>query len=554
MHNDPRHGSHLPPLRATPTWAGWLYLLLPPLALALVFAAVGIGYDGLRRAALFLPGAWFAWRWLLTGRRRWQLLTHLWVLAFVLDAIIRIYLWLLYQARPDSAFLLFALANTGSSEVGEFFLQYLPQLAAVLAIVALALGWFQWLPRYRLYARQSPATGARVLVGFLCLLLLAGYALRPSREAHPLLYWSAYPQRVQAFRERLEDTATLLRAWDDVAAADFRGYEGPERQTFVLVIGESTTRFNMQLCGYPRETTPRLSALAAELAVFCRAWSPAASTVPSMRLMLTSATLAADAPDEQGTSLLAMARRAGFRLYWISNQDDQYSWSLFGKYADEAVFLNRRSGRDSKSLDESVLPDFRRFIAEEAPRKLVVVHLIGAHPNYESRYGEDFAHFDADSDDAIEEQMRAADRSAWVRWQRNNYDNVVRYQDYLLGEMHAALKALPGDEARAWLYVSDHGNEVGHERDFVGHSPISEAGYAVPVLYWSNRMDRQQVAALQPAERPILVDVLDDNLLNLLGIRSVRYLPQRDWFSGAYEWQPPPRWPLWLQQEGEADP
>jgi heptose-I-phosphate ethanolaminephosphotransferase len=38
---------------------------------------------------------------------------------------------------------------------------------------------------------------------------------------------------------------------------------------------------------------------------------------------------------------MAYAKAAGFKVYWISNQDDVYISSLFASFADEAVFINK---------------------------------------------------------------------------------------------------------------------------------------------------------------------------------------------------------------------
>lgn len=543
MHEGPIRVHQPHTLTATPTRRGWLYLLVPSLVLLLVFAAVGIGADGLRRAVLFLPGTWLAWRWVTSGRRAWLAIAVTWTLVFALDAAVRLYLWVNYAAEPDSVFLKSALANTNWQESAEFFMQGWPVLLPSLLGVLAAAGWYAWLPRSGLWRSHSHSTARPGRIGFGLLLLLAttAYAGSPNRDAHPLYYWYAYPQRVQALEASMEDTSRLRAAWDRNAARDFVAYEGPERQAFVLVLGESVNRFNLQVCGYPRETTPRISALREELTVSCHAWSPAAATVQSLRYKLTSARLGDNRDDEQSTSLLALARQAGFRIYWISNQEDKYTWSLFGNYADSAVFLNRRAGRDGKAFDEAVLPELRAALADAAPRKLIIVHLIGAHPNYQSRYPEQFAHFGLDTNDNVEASLKARGMGLWVRWQRNHYDNAVRYQDHLLGRIHDIVAEAPAGEVRSWLYVSDHGNEVGNDREFVGHSRKTAAGYAVPLLYW----DSQPGARLLPDGQPIVTDTLDDNALQLLGIRHNKHRRNDDWFSPAYAWTLPPDWPPW---------
>lgn len=44
--------------------------------------------------------------------------------------------------------------------------------------------------------------------------------------------------------------------------------------------------------------------------------------------------------------------------------------------------------------------------------------------------------------------------------------------------------ATPDTRQKTLLYAPDHGNEVRHVGNHVGHSPRTEAAYAVPVMDW----------------------------------------------------------------------
>src|SRR6185503_14600697 len=62
-------------------------------------------------------------------------------------------------------------------------------------------------------------------------------------------------------------------------------------RTVVFVLGESVTRLNFPLTGYPRNTTPELGSLGNELIWFPDVLSSDPSTTPSVQKMLTPATL-----------------------------------------------------------------------------------------------------------------------------------------------------------------------------------------------------------------------------------------------------------------------
>jgi heptose-I-phosphate ethanolaminephosphotransferase len=527
--------------RRFPSPSSWLYLLLPSVLILAALLAAGTKSDALRLALLFLPGSYFAWRAAVTRRRAWRWLTHAWAFVFGADATLRAASWITYRSDLDSAFILEALANTTVAESGEFLLHYW-HLLPVLVAGALSLNaWYLYcVPRLRSVAGDITIPRALVLFVLAALTLLA-YGLRPNRAQHPVIYWSGYAQQIQTYRDNLANSAEIAHAWDRLVADDSIVYEGPDRQTFVLVLAESITRHNMQLCGYGRDTTPNLRKIRGELTVFCNAFSPAASTLPALRMKLTDANTEQPYAEREG-SLLARARKAGFQLHWISNQDDEYTAALFGEYADHAVFTNRRSGRSSSSLDEALLAPFRAALADPHPRKLIVVHMIGAHPNYFLRYPPAFARFDAREDDSIDKALLRDGRNLITRRQRDHYDNALVYHDHVVTQLVEALRqATPDTQQKTLLYASDHGNEVGHVGNHVGHSPRTEAGYAVPVMLW--QAGRTRLQALE--QRPILTDSLDDNALRLMGVRWTGANRLDDWFAEDYAWAPPPDWPPW---------
>lgn len=125
---------------------------------------------------------------------------------------------------------------------------------------------------------------------------------------------------VRSYREGTNELRQAAREWNarpfPKIASDFRG-------TIILVIGESTSRHHMSLYGYPRETTPQLSGLRPELAVFEDVISNHTSTIDSVidSLTLRRAALGARA-NEDAVGILQLAKAAGFQTTWLSNQNE----------------------------------------------------------------------------------------------------------------------------------------------------------------------------------------------------------------------------------------
>jgi heptose-I-phosphate ethanolaminephosphotransferase len=242
------------------------------------------------------------------------------------------------------------------------------------------------------------------------------------------------------------------------------------------------------------------------------------------------------APAANSQHILAMARAAGYRIWWMSNHDDIAIDQQHAQFAHTVEMINRQPGRGSARLDSELLDDLEEALSDPAERKLVVVHLLGAHPDYRRRVPEGMRPFDA-GDDAVEAQMINDGRSLWVREMRQAYDAAIRFHDGVvtqtarLTRQHARSKG-----QAAWLYLSDHGQEVGHSVNRTGHSAATEAGYRIPALVWRNSAPMPA----QAQERPFRADWAGWLLMDLMNVRWDSMVRTRNVLGEAYVWEPPP--------------
>jgi heptose-I-phosphate ethanolaminephosphotransferase len=61
--------------------------------------------------------------------------------------------------------------------------------------------------------------------------------------------------------------------------------------------------------------------------------------------------------------------------------------------ADVVSMENNKPGRSSNSLDEILLPSYENALKDSHPRKLIVLHMLGAHPHYRLRYPKSSLYF-----------------------------------------------------------------------------------------------------------------------------------------------------------------
>jgi len=519
---------------------------------ATLLALIAMGHDGRRTAqlaVLALPLVlWLAWPLRSARMRRVRTVAvWLWAMGFALDGVVRAYLLDTYQAAPDGAMVLGAAANTNARESGEY-LQMHWRSAVIWSGALLIAGALVGVFARRGAVADAAAASARTRLPFwtrsvvLVLLLVAcvAYASKPWRRLHPAIFWTQWSHSVQTLRgawaNQQEVRDRSLAQAKAVAPVFIKA--GPS--TVVLVITDSINRDNMALYGYGRPTTPRLLAHKAQageqMAVLQNAWSVDASTLPALRNMFHFG-LPQGEGNENPPHLLALARAAGYKVWWISNHDDLAIEQQHARFANVVDMVNRTPGRASASLDGEILDCVQEALEDASTdRKLIVVHLMGAHPHYSLRFPENANPFD-DHVDAVETGLVNNGRPAWVRRFRQEYDAALLYHDFVVSELLQQTRSTgKSGDYRAWMYLSDHGQEVGHGSDRAGHSPSTASGYRIPAVIWRNTEALPAGAATQ---QPFRADWTGWTLMDLLHIQWSGQKPERDVLAEGYRWEAP---------------
>lgn len=316
-------------------------------------------------------------------------------------------------------------------------------------------------------------------------------------------------------------------------------------QTILLVIGESAGRRNMHLYGYPRQTTPDMERLDG-LHVFGDVISSAPTTQKSIGRMLTLADLKG-AP--YTTTVFDMFKAAGFKTFWLSAQFSGHSpgFGVVAILAGRADFLwsSRSSLPPERQHDEFILPQLGDCIDDPAPRKLIVVNILGSHSEYRNRipaHRDGFRFTDQPPATSLFRDFQGHENVATII---NDYDASIRYTDFVVSRFFESL----GERSRgAWaaVYLSDHGEEVFDTENRFGHagSSTSRNVYEIPfVLRISNDYERWMrdagILALDTA-RPYQTDDLIHTLLNLATISTALYDPTKSLVHPDF--QERPRW------------
>lgn len=411
--------------------------------------------------------------------------------------------YILRYGEPSSTAVLAVVAETGAAEATEYLRSNVAALIVAPLVVATAAAWL--FRRTRGLEIGNPAVRKIALFG---LVGFAGIAVAFTQLPHeraeagvldeglwrteglltPETSWLAsvypwgVPLRVADYSVQRARTPPALRQLSDFRfGAQLDASAAP--RNVVLVIGESARADRFGINGYPRPTTPTLSGDANWIS-FADAVSAAASTRSALPFLLTRmrpGTQHFGPPPER--SIVSAFREAGYRTWWLSNQQPsalENSIAFFAGEAGESTFVNRGSFTDRGEYDGALLAPLDAALRQPAPRRFVVLHTLGSHWHYQRRYPQAFEVFAPASGDGVASTARHPESIDAIR---NAYDNSIVYTDWLLGEVASRLGA--SGEDSAILYVSDHGESLYDGRcALFGHGIPSAANFHVPLLVW----------------------------------------------------------------------
>lgn len=463
------------------------------------------------------------------------------------------------QSLPTT-FLFLALLETNQSELSTFKGQALYAGGGTLLLTALYL----WMVGKRVPAtfRLGPAGRTLILGGLLLpaaydLVAFGGVASVASLQQRCL---STFPCstiygacEALELRARVQDRQQLLQTTTVEQEPAFR--DDTQRQVHMLVIGESATKSCFGLYGYERETTPLLEHTAG-LMPFQDVTSAATVTLLAVPSMITSSQPGKVLEATRQTSLLTAYRKAGFRVYWLSAQRKHGTFdtltSLFSEDANEAVFKGGKfdtygAGAYEGTSDASLLPLVTGVLKRNEPKVLFVLHTIGSHGPYPSRYSSKLARFPADKEAVMGALMRISSGITNdpndLKLAQDSYDNTICATDFLLANLIHILK---GTQASSWFcYVSDHGENTSTAllNKFM-HGMITRQVVEVPMLMWVSPQYEQSHPAKTQALRshlatPISATSTYYTLLDMGGLSCADF--KAEWSTASARFSPGPR-------------
>ena len=316
--------------------------------------------------------------------------------------------------------------------------------------------------------------------------------------------------------------------------------DSPDSTLVVVVIGESYNRNHAGIYGYHRQTTPRLASHN-DILIFDDVISANSNTLGSVMLFLTENNMNHQRPVDSCIHIFDVLHSAKCKSYWLSNQSPIGIWdngvTNLAYNADVVSFVNMMASSSMestqmKSFDQKLIEPFVTALSEKEKNKVVFLHLMGCHTEYQKRYPPDFEIFK----DAKDKQGRTI----------NAYDNAIYYNDFVIDSIISLLKNYSQnhpDMRISVLYFSDHGENVYDEDDNCGHNysdRIPHVNVEIPFIFWFSEsqiafLQSEGVSLVQRLHTPYMIDDLFHTIIDLASIKTSCFDSRRSVVNKDYD-------------------
>lgn len=488
---------------------GWVTLDRPPTVLYLIniWTAVRnlIGYTLMPAALVFLLGR----------KSKWVLIPAF-ALVLGIEAACEYSAKVFHAGLSDNWIAL--VTNTSFEEISNFISMSVSWLSisAVLLFVAVVLA-YALLMRRAAYPDRSWVTKI-IGVGLVCPFVITNMLLTNWHGGVCQTVWSSF---VIGSYMTWKNMQGIIRACDQPSLPDSLETLVPVDQLpdVVIVIGESSTRNNWSLYGYPRRTTPRMCELCAEDGNGISLRDVVGIQPITLGAVSALLTDSIHEDKQRGSWTLAeVYHRAGYRCVQVSNQlVGEKDGSLLARLyngCEKRICPRYRLPREKK-YDEYMLPFIKEELATRDGRPTALfIHLSGMHfPVHDVNPPAD----DYFTDEVEPEVLNGL--SAHDRDRRNRYDNGIRYEDKVLGLIVDAVKGTR--RASVLFYVTDHG-ESPRSPEWRNFEDVDV--YELPCVMWFSdeyivRFNAIFCKAKLAQNRPLQTDQMTTGLIDIGLIR-----------------------------------
>lgn len=253
--------------------------------------------------------------------------------------------------------------------------------------------------------------------------------------------------------------------------------DNPQREVYVLMIGETSRAANWQLYGYNKPTNPNLSQRN-DIIVFTDALTEANITHKIVPMILSFASADNFEDIYSSKSIVTAFKEAGFSTAFISNQiPDKAFVDNFMNEADTVIRLYSREDAKLHPQDIQAVEHIDELLDSTDDSMFIVFHSYGSHFEYSQRFEDEDIYFQPYTASSFRIKNRPV--------LENAYDNSLRHTDRVISGIINSLESR--NIVSSMLYLSDHGEDLmDDERNMFLHCAPVPTYYQlhIPFIMW----------------------------------------------------------------------
>ncbi|MGC1205132.1 MAG: sulfatase-like hydrolase/transferase, partial [Flavobacteriaceae bacterium] len=399
---------------------------------------------------------------------------------------------------------LFIVSETNLNEAKEFLLFYLNKklLVFLFLLLVLLIHFFLNIKNFtnKIFSIQRKFFAIFLFLCLSTLLILVSFSRRENLPF--VLAKSFYDLKKDSYFDDQKNYGDAFGPFTENLNSNLN-------DTYIIVIGESISKRHLNIYGYERNTTPLLNKLQDEILIYDDVITPNAFTIEALGKALTS--------KKVDGSIVQLLNKAGFKTFWLSNQNPigiyESLISKIAKASNTKHFLTTARFDKNIIYDEELIVELEAALKDNNDRKVIFIHLQGAHFDYKYRYPKKYNYFN----DKPKSKYTINEETDHVI---NTYDNAILYHDFIVSSIINKVKTK--NISSAILYFSDHGEEVFDTMEFSGHNDDigSLPMFEIPFVLWRSESFQEKYNFEIDLDRPYTTDDLFHSIADLCGIKN----------------------------------
>lgn len=346
---------------------------------------------------------------------------------------------------------------------------------------------------------------------------------KKAKDAFALKFRKIYPlNMVVASNKAYSFYQDISCVNPDIEHFTFNAYKKdsiPQKEIYILVIGEAARYANFSINGYQRETTPLL-AKTNNIVSYSDVYSLSNLTSVSLPLLLTRATPKDFSFAAKEKTVVAAFQEAGFSTYWIANQSADNIFIRNIVQSCNQSYFTIKDFESVENYDEFLWPFLDDVLSKNEKKQFIVIHTLGSHFRFNLRYPTAFKKFKPDLEGMTDYSLLGKNMKEPLV---NSYDNSILYTDYFLATTIQKLNEL---ETVSYLYyISDHAENLYDDNDYVLHASNNPPPLEVhvPMIIWASEQYQEIYPAkynalLRNVDKCLSADVVFYSLLDMANI------------------------------------